>query len=126
VNDRLIKAGAIAGMVAIPWFLAGTAVAGSWRAGYSWVAQPASDLGRGPHWWTFTVVLGIFAVLIAVFGIALSQVVRDAMSDRRRRAASAALLAAAAGAAMGAVSASIGPVTPPCGTGFSLSHSADG
>lgn len=103
MNERLIRAGAIAGMVAIVWFLAGTAIAGGLRTNYSWVAQPASDLGRGPHWWLFTVTLGIFAIFIAAFGLALSQVLRDAMNDRRRRAARASLLVAAVGAAMGAV-----------------------
>jgi hypothetical membrane protein len=103
MNERLIRAGAIAGIVAIAWFLAGTAIAGGLRTNYSWVAQPASDLGRGPHWWLFTVVLGFFALLIAVFGLALSQVVRNAMSGRRRRAARASLLVAAGGAAIGAV-----------------------
>lgn len=103
MNDRLARVGAIAGMIAIPWFLAGTAMAATWRPGYSWVTQPASDLGRGPHWWLFTVVLGTFAVLIAIFGVALSRVVGDAISNRRQRAARISFLVAAAGAAMGAV-----------------------
>jgi hypothetical membrane protein len=126
MNERLIRAGAIAGMVAIAWFLAGTAIAGGLRTNYSWMAQPASDLGRGPHWWLFTVVLGIFALLIAVFGLALSQVVRNAMSDRRRRAARASLFVAAAGAAMSAVFSEYRPGDTPVwhgilhGLGFAL------
>ena len=103
MGDRLVRVGAISGIVAIAWFLVANTVAGWFRPGYSWVAQPNSDLGRGPHWWLFTATLGIFAVLIATFGLALSRVVRSAMSEPRRRKARASLLFAAVGALMGAV-----------------------
>jgi hypothetical membrane protein len=89
--------------VAIGWFLAGTTLAASLRPGYSILSQPASDLGRGPLWWLFSLTLLGFAVLLAVFAVGFARWLPAGLGVPRRRTIRTWLLVAAAGAACGAV-----------------------
>lgn len=101
MGERLTRLGGIAGMAAIVWFFVGLVFAAALRPGYSHVAQAGSDLGRGPHWWLFTGTLEGFALLLAVFAVALTRMLHGQSGSRRYRWARVAFAASALGAAMG-------------------------
>lgn len=98
-----IRIGGIAGIAVIVWYFAGLTVVAALRPGYSHLSQPGSDLGRGPHWWLFTLLLEGLGLALALFAIGLHDALRLRLPDPRLNQARVFQLIAASGVAMAGI-----------------------
>ena len=97
------KIAGIAGIATIVWYFIGLAIVAALRPGYSHLAQVGSDLGRGPHWWLFTILLEGFGLALALFAVGLHHALHGRVPDPHLTRARLFLLLAAAGVAMAGV-----------------------
>ncbi len=70
------RIGGLAGIATIVWYFTGLTLVAALRPGYSHLTQPGSDLGRGPHWWLFTILLEGFGLTLALFAVGLHHTLR--------------------------------------------------